>query len=175
LVRQTFLSGANLTGADLSGADLSEANLSGADLGEAFLVRADLSGANLSRAYLGQARFRGASLYRTNLCRANLWSADLSETTLVQTNFSKANLDDCFIYGIAAWRLNLEGASQLNLIITPSNEPLLSVDNLEVAQFVYLVLNNEKIRDVINTITSIRMALTKHQELLQECWSRVSI
>jgi hypothetical protein len=28
------------------------------------------------------------------------------------------------------------------------------VDNLEVAQFVYLLLNNQKIRDVINTITS---------------------
>jgi hypothetical protein len=26
------------------------------------------------------------------------------------------------------------------------------VDNLEVAQFIYLLLNNEKIRDVINTI-----------------------
>lgn len=28
------------------------------------------------------------------------------------------------------------------------------MDNLEVAQFIYLLLNNKKIRDVINTITS---------------------
>jgi Pentapeptide repeats (8 copies) len=153
-LREANFSGANLTGADLSSADLNKANLSGADLGEAYLVRADLSRANLNRAYLGEARFRGASLYRTNLYEANLWSADLSETTLVQTNFSMANLDGCFIYGIAAWSLNLEGASQLNLIITPSNEPRITVDNLEVAQFVYLLLHNEKIRDVIDTITS---------------------
>jgi hypothetical protein len=38
------------------------------------------------------------------------------------------------------------------LIITPPDEPVVTVDNLEVAQFVYLLLNNEKIRDVINTI-----------------------
>jgi predicted transcriptional regulator len=31
---------------------------------------------------------------------------------------------------------------------------LISVDNLEVAQFIYLLLNNQKIRHVIDTITS---------------------
>jgi len=33
-------------------------------------------------------------------------------------------------------------------------EPEITVDNLEVAQFIYLLLHNEKIRDVIDTITS---------------------
>jgi len=42
----------------------------------------------------------------------------------------------------------------LNLIITDDNEPTITVDNLEVAQFIYLLLNNQKIRDVIDTITS---------------------
>jgi hypothetical protein len=40
------------------------------------------------------------------------------------------------------------------LIITPSNEPEITVDNIEIAQFIYLLLNNQKIRDVIDTITS---------------------
>lgn len=31
---------------------------------------------------------------------------------------------------------------------------MITVDNLEVAQFIYLLLNNEKIRQVIDTITS---------------------
>ena len=31
---------------------------------------------------------------------------------------------------------------------------MITVDNLEVAQFIYLLLHNEKIRDVIDTITS---------------------
>lgn len=38
------------------------------------------------------------------------------------------------------------------LVITQYNEPIVTVDNLEVAQFIYLLLHNEKIRDVIDTI-----------------------
>jgi hypothetical protein len=40
------------------------------------------------------------------------------------------------------------------LIITAGNEAAIQVDNLEVAQFIYLLLNNAKIRQVIDTITS---------------------
>ena len=45
-----------------------------------------------------------------------------------------------------------EGTKQQNLIITPRGEPQITVDNLEVAQFVYLLLRHEKIRDVMNTV-----------------------
>jgi hypothetical protein len=40
------------------------------------------------------------------------------------------------------------------LVITKENEPEITVDNIEVAQFIYLMLYNQKIRDVIDTITS---------------------
>jgi hypothetical protein len=40
------------------------------------------------------------------------------------------------------------------LVITPADESVIQVDNLEVAQFIYLRLNNDKIRDVIDTLTS---------------------
>jgi len=73
---------------------------------------------------------------------------------LVETNLEKAKLNGCAIYGISAWNLNLEGSTQSNLIISDPDEPTITVDNLEVAQFIYLLLNNEKIRDVINTITT---------------------
>ena len=39
-------------------------------------------------------------------------------------------------------------------MITPFGESLIEVDNLEVAQFIYLLLNNKKLRSVIDTITS---------------------
>jgi hypothetical protein len=42
----------------------------------------------------------------------------------------------------------------VNLIITPPDQPVITVDNLEVAQFIYLLLQNEKIREVIDTITT---------------------
>jgi hypothetical protein len=58
------------------------------------------------------------------------------------------------VYGIAAWDVNLTGTQQLDLCITPADEPTITVDSLEVAQFIYLLLHNDKIRMVIDTITS---------------------
>jgi hypothetical protein len=72
----------------------------------------------------------------------------------VETNFEGANLTGCSVYGIAAWNINLAGAQQSDLVITRANEPVITVDNLEVAQFIYLLLHNDKIRGVIDTITS---------------------
>ena len=40
------------------------------------------------------------------------------------------------------------------MLITGPDEPEITVDNIEVAQFVYLMLHNQKVRDVIDTITS---------------------
>jgi hypothetical protein len=72
----------------------------------------------------------------------------------VNTDLTDADLTGCRIYGVSAWGLKLEGAKQQNLVITPSYEwgPEITVDNIEVAQFIYLLLHNEKIRDVIDTI-----------------------
>jgi hypothetical protein len=58
----------------------------------------------------------------------------------------------CRVFGISAWNLNLDGAKKRDLVITRHDEPQIAVDNLEVAQFIYLLLHNEKIRDVIDTI-----------------------
>jgi hypothetical protein len=93
-----------------------------------------------------------AELIETNLTGANLTKANLERAQLIQTILSQANLTGCHIFGISAWELELEGAIQTNLQITRKGEPVITVDNLEVAQFVHLLLNNEKIRDVIDTI-----------------------
>jgi hypothetical protein len=75
-------------------------------------------------------------------------------TNLLNANFTNADLSGCRIYGVSAWGLKLEGAKQQNLIVTQEDEPEITVDNIEVAQFIYLMLKNEKVRDVIDTITS---------------------
>jgi hypothetical protein len=38
------------------------------------------------------------------------------------------------------------------MIITPEDQPAVTVDDLEVAQFVYLLLHNEKLRKIIDTV-----------------------
>jgi hypothetical protein len=163
------LSGANLIRADLRGADLHRADLSGTDLYSANLREARLCEANLSGANLIKANLKGTDLQRANLNRvnltdqdlsnkdlrgANLNGANLSKTILIGTNFAGATLTDCIIYGIAAWNVQLENAVQKNLIITQEHEATITIDNLKVAQFIYLMLNNKEIRDVINTLTT---------------------
>jgi uncharacterized protein YjbI with pentapeptide repeats len=163
----------NLRGAPLDGADLEQANLAGeeCDLTHAFLHDANLCGAHLSGAKvvgtnLCQARLCGADLigadlHRANLDRADLTGADLSNanlerTILVRTKVSQATFTGCRVYGASAWDLDLTDVrDQSNLRITREDEPgRITVDNLQVAQFVYLLLHNEKIRNVIDTITS---------------------
>ncbi len=154
-----YLSGANLSRANLSGADLRNAHLSGVDLTRADLSFALLIGANLQfgqlyEADLHETDLRFANLSGANLSRANLSKSHLDSATLIKTNLEQANLTDSSVYGISAWNIELKETIQSNLIITDSHEPMITLDNLEVAQFIYLLLNNKKIRDVIDTITS---------------------
>jgi hypothetical protein len=89
-----------------------------------------------------------------NLRRARLSGANLSLAVLVRTCLTNTTLKGCRIYGISVWDCNLDGAEQLNVNITPEEQPTITVDNLKVAQFIYLLLNNAEIRRVIDTITS---------------------
>lgn len=147
------LGGADLREATLSNAYLRQSDLRGADLRGALLADADLSLADLGGTDLRGADLGGAFLRDADLTRADLSGADLSEATLVRTDLRHAVLTGCCVYGISAWDLQLQNVKdQSGLVITPWDQPAITVDNLEVAQFVYLLLNNQKIRDVIDTI-----------------------
>jgi hypothetical protein len=173
---------ADLKGAKLSGADLRKAKLWSANLIEANLDSADLSGADLSWTYLDKAVFRGANLSRANLRvaslgKTNLSGADLREADLrgaylretdlrgadlsranlrgarlIETNLERSILSECEVYGISARDLKLKDAQQNNLIITPLDGPVITVDDLEVAQFIPFLVNNENLLKVIDTI-----------------------
>jgi uncharacterized protein YjbI with pentapeptide repeats len=146
------LRGANLAGAMLVMANLRNANLSGADLGGALLGFADLTRAIFTDAKLGRANLHHAILRGADLTNADLRGADLKNATLVDTILSGADLTGCHIHGISAWDLKLEKTKQENLVITRAGEPEITVDNIEVAQFVYLLLDNPKISNLIDTV-----------------------
>ena len=136
-----------LVGADLSGANLKNADLSHADLRRVDLSSANLDGANLLGADLAEAKLNDATLRNTNLQWARL----------VRTSVSGAQFARCYIYGTSVWDLNGEPSVQSDLVITPTSSqellspkepqtmPEITVDNLEVAQFVHLLLRNDKI------------------------------
>lgn len=146
---------ASLKNADLNGAHFKNAKLRDTDLSNADLGGADLSGACLENANLRNANLSNANLNNTNLNNAKLNGAHLNFSALVDAKLLGADLTDCNIYGISVWNISTdESTKQKNLIITKPDEPTITVDNLEVAQFIYLLLNNQKIRNVIDTITS---------------------
>lgn len=146
---------AHLYQAALHTADLSSANLAMANLNQAGLIRADLSNSDLTKAELIGAELGGAWLRGAKLCRANLTGAKLVNSQLSNADFEEAILVDCWVHGISAWEIkNLDKATQKNLIITRDGEPIITVDDLEIAQFIHILLNNRKIRRVIDTITS---------------------
>ena len=111
------------------------------------------------RAY--RERRSGAQILEKRTCSAPIFQAPISRDArllngrLVETNLDGATLKGCWVCGISAWDVKLEGTKQNDLVVTPfHNDTVLTTDNLEVAQFLYLLLNNLKIRHVIDTITS---------------------
>ncbi len=175
---QADLAGINLNGADLTGAFLIRANLSGAtlhqaclkgaNLGQASLFRAslksavlsqasffkaDLSEADLSESNLEGANLQEAVLERTNLRSANAANANLCFATLLKANLDHAVLDNCAVYGTSLWDVSLAEARQRDLDIMPAQEPVLSVDSLQTAQLVGMLLHHERARYEVFSIT----------------------
>ncbi len=163
-LKDAFLHNASLYRVDLTGADLRHAKLRTANLTASRLDGAKLGDADFSKASLNAARvhdapavaadFHGANLRLADFSGSDLRFASFHNASLTRAKFKGARLDGCRVFGASVWDVDLEGASQKGLIITPPDEPEITVDNFKVAQFVYLLLNNQEIRDVIDTITS---------------------
>ena len=149
-LRQATLAHADLQRVDFSFANLADADLRGADLRRAFLFQADLRRADLREANLSFADLTEADLGGTDLRGARLDGAAIRDTRL-----EGANLSGCRVYGVAVWDIRTdEQTEQTNLIVTPDDQAVVTVDSLEVAQFIYLMLHNRNVRQVIDTITS---------------------
>jgi len=175
---QADLAGANLEGADLGGAFLIRANLSGASLAGACLKGANLGQASLFRAKLVRADLRQASFFKSDLTEADLGEADLEGAnlqeavlegtslrganvananltfaTLLRTDLEGAVLDRCAVYGTSLWDVKTADSRQRDLDIMPAQQPVLSVDSLQTAQLVGMLLHHEHARYEVFSIT----------------------
>jgi uncharacterized protein YjbI with pentapeptide repeats len=146
--------GADLTGAKLLNAQARQVHLARAWLNDASLRLADLSGGDLSDAVLSGADLTEAHLVGVDLRRAYVRGANLTGAILVHARIDEANLSNARVYGVSAWGLQGAPAQASDLVITPASEPPITVDDLAVAQFVYLLLNNENVRRVVETVGS---------------------
>jgi uncharacterized protein YjbI with pentapeptide repeats len=177
-LRCANLSYANLVGIDLSSADLSEAFMQESKLSAANLEGANLSGANLRGAILSEADLRDAKLtdakladaklIQTNLFGADMRGADLrgavlESAVLHEANLEGANLSGCYVHGVTAWDARLGQAKLRDLVITPLwGRCHISVDGLQMAQFIDLFLHAESIRGVVETVSSRVVLILGH-------------
>jgi uncharacterized protein YjbI with pentapeptide repeats len=150
LFPSTDLSEVRFRDCDFAGANLTDAKLSGARI-----IGSSLSYSDLSRATMDRIDLTGSRLNRTKLRGCSIHGGKFVNTSLIQTDFSGADITGCQVYGTSVWDIATnETTEQTGLIIQGPNNPKVVVDDIEVAQFIYLLLRREKIRNVIDTITS---------------------
>lgn len=159
--RGARLRAADLQGVQFLGADLREADLGGADLRGASFEGARLDGCTMdARTQLDGTAFVGASLARARLAGARLDGCDLRGCSLVGADLRGTSLRGARVYGCSAWGLTLDDSAErrrtlhADLSIDPAGGPLPSAPNLELAQFISLLLHNPKLRDVIDAVTT---------------------
>ena len=164
----------NLSNADLRSSELRNCFFTNVNFDDAYIVAADLcycyfgdcsfKNANLRLSKLGSAQFHYCNFENSDLAYASaeeskfigskMLEANLQYIKFIKTDFTDALLDHCKIYGISSWDIILENTKQKDLLITLEDEPIITVDNLEIAQFIYLLIYNSKLRSIIDTITS---------------------
>ncbi len=168
-LRGVRMDGASMRGTWMKGAEFEQASLVGVDFSPLFpgetgdlscqqstrLLQSDFTGADLRDANLAGADLSDTTFRNANLTGTDLSGADLTRSVLVEADVSGATLCGNRIYGVAAW--NVRGTAEAtfrDLIITGEGDPAITVDHLEVAQFIYLLLDNENLRNVLDTVTS---------------------
>ncbi|WP_447788374.1 pentapeptide repeat-containing protein [Pseudomonas farris] len=167
------LSGANLSGVILSRAVLCwcrfvETNFYFANLCEADAHHAKFVGCNLDRSDFGSGTLSSANFFECSGTEISLFDSDLTNTTfqdttlsscdmtyakLVRTKFIRSNLSEVKIYGVSVWDVLTDGSKISGLVITPDDQGKITVDDFDIAQFLYLVLENKRLRRVIESVT----------------------
>lgn len=140
------------------------AKITFADLVDAYFTNCSFKNVNMRVSKIGSAIFNNCIFDSSDLsyCSAedtsfegsNFIDTALEHVSFVSNNFSDTKLIGCSVYGISSWDLKLDNSTQKNLIITKENQPTITVDNIELAQFIYLMINNKNLRNIIDTITS---------------------
>ena len=155
--------GTKLEEVNFANAVLIEADLRGQTLNNANFHEANLGGAKLHDAKLRGANFCRTDLYETKMIGADLTGANLQGAQLAKTDLTGAHLIGCKVYGMSAWDLTLNSATQKDLRVryrtggdgrSHESENELLIDDLQVAQFMYMLLNNEHLKTVVDATTS---------------------
>jgi len=155
-------------GINLSRASLYRAFAEGLNLRNAVFEGSHVEEGDFSRADFRGATFRSTTFNKTILTGANLDGATfvnckLNRVSLVGALFRVKEITETVVYGIAAWDLvTSDEMKQSKLVIEKTYEfysdliqqgkiPM-TVDDIELAQFVYYLNDHKKMRDTLNIL-----------------------
>ena len=152
--------GPNFSNADLTGANFFHALLISTNFKEATIKNVDFLDSttmrsNFENSIIIDSQFVGADLWGSNFRFSKIENSDFYGSNLTNVDLSNTNMNNCKIYGISAWGIKRNECTKTrNLIISPINskDALIIVDDIELAQFIYLILDNEKISNLITTM-----------------------
>ena len=149
----------NLRNAKFSNPDIISADFTGSSLIGMEIISGNIDFcifdvANFSKSIISETSLMGSSFYQTNLAESDFTDCRFKGSIFIETNIEQSTFKNCHIFGVSCWKM--EGTPKLikNLNISDSNENPITLDNLEMAQFLYLLLNNSKIKLAIDNITT---------------------
>jgi len=155
---------AKFGGSEISNSTMIGAQCAGANFADCIVNNSDFGNANLEKSSFHSSKFKNVNFSHSKLCYSDLTNAelntcnlsncDLSSANIIETNFENSILNGSYVYGASVWNLKGSIKEQSDLVITPIDDPTIVVENLKIAQFIFLLLENQEIRDVIDTITS---------------------
>ena len=180
-MRRALLRHADITAANFTDARLHNANLELTEGEDSIFNGAHLFDAKFRDARLPYSKYRGAKLIGASFHNANLQDcdmrcADLTRAYLVGARMSGAKLQGatlsgCQIYGLSAWDVEVDAATtQANLIVSrprleEAEAAIVRVDDIEIAQFINLIMDHKRIRKVISAaIRSCVLLLGRFRE-----------
>lgn len=156
-----------LDNTDLMGCELQDSRLLNCSGKTTLLSRSDFSNSEINKTTFlapvaAGTKFHESNIIHSDIFHANFISAEfnnanifdtrLNYSTFAKTDLTNCRLNQCHIYGINSWDVIGEPIQE-NLIVSERG-PGLTLDNIKVAQFLYLMIENSELRNIIDTITS---------------------
>lgn len=144
----------DFSGASMQWSDLCFASFFNCNFNDAVLGVSRIGSAVFNNCTFINSELRYVTAEDTQFINCQLINTGFKNADFVGTDFSGSIIENCHIYGISSWDLKTDGVKSRNLVISKDEHEKISVDDMEVAQFIYLLLSNEKLRNVIDTFTT---------------------
>lgn len=170
---------ADLTSCKFYETRIANSEFSGSILNDSIFERSYLISCRMANGHCSNAKFLRSELMNLLCINSNLANSEFTnciiilsvfttailentkflDSALSGSNFSNSNLKyseiiNCIIFGVSIWNAETKGSIQENLTITNSYDEFgLTVDDIEIAQFIYLLSNNDKVSGLLDGLS----------------------